>query len=223
MRPRVMRGPPLFGVAVGLTVAVLAVAVLQEFCFHGTPDVQRWTDGTAHGPWEAVFDGEGRVGTDNGSIILSPRRSRLPAETHAALVVSRTGYRNVALHARLRTVAQLRKPTPNPWEVAWLIWAYTDDEHFYYLILKPNGWELGKRDPRYPGGQQFLATGGPVFPPHTWYTVDVAQNAGTMAVRVDGTPLITQTDPGTPYSHGGIGLYCEDAVAEFRNVTAHSL
>ena len=39
------------------------------------------------------------------------------------------------------------------------MWDYTDNNHFSYLALKTNGWELGKRDPAYPGGQRFLATG----------------------------------------------------------------
>jgi len=43
--------------------------------------------------------------------------------------------------------------------VAWVVFRYIDDDHFYHLALKPSGWELGKTDPSYPGGQRFLTTG----------------------------------------------------------------
>ena len=56
----------------------------------------------------------------------------------------------------LRTVAQLRRPTPNPGEVAWVLWRYTDNQHFYSFIVKPNGFELAKQDKAYRGSQRFL-------------------------------------------------------------------
>ena len=31
-----------------------------------------------------------------------------------------------------------------------MLWRFLDDNHFYYLVLKPNGWEIGKADPAYP-------------------------------------------------------------------------
>ncbi|MDH6519748.1 hypothetical protein M2163_003267 [Streptomyces sp. SAI-135] len=70
-----------------------------------------------------------------------------PGTTHAGLVVSTASYTDVRYETRMRTLRQLRSPKQNPWEVPWLVWAYTDPEHFYYVTLKPNGWELGKRDP----------------------------------------------------------------------------
>ena len=66
---------------------------------------------------------------------------------------------------RLRTLAQRRRGQPNPWEVGWLLWRYTDNDHFYSFIVKPNGFELGKQDPAYPGRQRFLAYAyAPAFP-----------------------------------------------------------
>jgi hypothetical protein len=39
-----------------------------------------------------------------------------------------------------KTDKQLRQnSTPNPWEVAWIMWRYQDDWHHYYFIFKPNG------------------------------------------------------------------------------------
>ena len=38
-----------------------------------------------------------------------------------------------------------------------MLWRYTDNEHFYSFIVKPDGWELAKQDATYPGKQRFLA------------------------------------------------------------------
>ncbi|MGC0404102.1 hypothetical protein RKD27_006746 [Streptomyces sp. SAI-126] len=88
---------------------------------------------------------------DDGSLRLSPVAAEDPGTTHAGLVVSTASCTDVRYEARTRTLKQLRSPKPNPWEVPWLVRAYTDPEHFYYVTLKPNGWELGKRDPACPG------------------------------------------------------------------------
>ncbi|MGI5527604.1 hypothetical protein ACQEVX_09325 [Streptomyces syringium] len=141
----------------GLTLLAAAVLVGAAFAVAGlwgggddAPD-RPWAEGSVHGPWRSVFDGHGdNVGSDT-ALTLSPMPSRVPEETHAGLIVSTAVYTDVDFRSRMRTVAQLRVPRPNPWEVPWLVWAYTDPEHFYYITLKPNGWELGKRDPAYPG------------------------------------------------------------------------
>lgn len=96
-----------------------------------------------------------------------------------------------------------------------------DSAHFYYLALKPSGWELGKRDPAYPGGQRFLATGAtPSFPIGTWEHVEVTQATDgnghptfTVKATVNGIPvtLATFTDTERPYLSGKVGNYNEDS------------
>lgn len=201
-------------------VAVLLAVVLIPSA--GSGPYERWRDGTTHGRWRAVFDGQGMTGTQNGTILLRPRQPLSPGETHASLVVSRDFYHDVDYRVQLRTTTRLRRPTPNPWEVAWAVWSYTDQQHFYYLTLKPNGWELGKRDPAYPGGQRFLRTGQPVFPPGRWYEVSVAQRGATLTVYVNGRRLTVQTDAERPYAAGAVGVYTEDAEADFRSFSMHS-
>ena len=119
----------------------------------------------------------------------------------------------------MRTVRQLRDPDPNPWEVPWLVWAYTDPEHFYYVTLKPNGWEVGKADPQYPGSQRFLATGTDVFPVGYSHNVRVAHRGNSFRIWVDGMLLTSQTDAERPYSMGSVGVYAEDAVVKFDQLT----
>lgn len=172
-------------------------------------------------PWHLAYDGYGHVsaGTHHGVIhlTLQPARPTSPADTHAALVLSRNSWRDLTVAIRIRTNRQLRQPHPNPWEVGWLLWHYANDQHFYYIALKPNGWELGKADPDYPGHQRFLATGThPAFPPARWYAVRVQQRGDAIQVNVDGHRLVRFVDTQAPYRSGRVGLYVEDASATFQ-------
>jgi hypothetical protein len=174
-----------------------------------------------HGAWRCVFDGFGQVGiaTDGSNVLLArPQTSTAKNETHSALAASVASFADLDFTMRTRTVAQLRS-TPNPWEVAWVLWHYTDNTHFYYWLLKPNGWELGKEDPAYPGAQRFLATGSnPVFAVGAWHTVRIRQVGATISVWGDGVLLATFTDAERPYGAGAVGLYSEDAWAHFDDV-----
>lgn len=203
-------------------VAGAALAVTGLWGDDGRPE-RPWAEGSVHGPWRSVFDGHGEnIGRHDG-LELSPKPARAADETHAGLIVSTTRYATVDFQARMRTVAQLRTPQPNPWEVPWLVWAYTDPEHFYYLTLKPNGWELGKRDPAYGGGQRFLATGAGRFPVGEWSRVRIAQRGARMEVSVDGKGLVAYQDHERPYQEGAVGVYSEDAKVEFRDLVARPL
>ena len=96
----------------------------------------------------------------------------------------------------VRTERQLRDPGPRPWEVGWVLWHYTSPERFYALTLKPTGWELSKQDPRYPGGQRFLASGRtPTFPVGGWHRVGIVQTGARIDVAADGRFLTRYTDP----------------------------
>jgi hypothetical protein len=209
------------------TVAFFALSAnpaLAPFAddFESFPAGERWPDGTVHGGWRAVFDGYGQntVAVDGSKVLrLSPQPAQSSGETHAGLVVSTQEYGNVDLTARLRTTEQLRQPDPNPWEVAWLVWSYRDSTHFYYLALKPNGWELGKADPAYPGAQRFL--GGdfaPTFAVGPWHSAEVTQQGNTITVWGNGRRLGQVVDDEQPYTSGSIGLYCEDAAVHFDDV-----
>ena len=153
---------------------------------------------------------------------LAPMAATSPSETHSALVLSQASFGgDFTFGASVLTDQQLRlNSAPNPWETAWVVWDYTDNDHFYYFALKTNGWELGKRDPAYAGGQRFLATGSDLtFLLKTWYDVAVVQSAGTMSVSVGGTVITSFTDTERPYASGQVGIYTEDARIYVDNVT----
>src|SRR5205085_12602948 len=155
------------------------------------------------GAWTVQFAGYGcaTIGefVDATLLALQPAVATQTSETHAGLLLGPATSSidaDVDVRARLLTSRQLRTgAAPNPWEVGWLVWHYTDNDHFYYFIPKPNGWELGKRDPAYPGGQRFLATGGaPQYPVGDWHDVMITQRGATITVRADGRDLVTFVD-----------------------------
>ena len=205
------------------TVLTVGMVLLVAACAAPMPPpAQTWPEGTTHGPWRSVFTGYGTTGRDaDGLLVVSPK----PAtgdDTHAALITTTADYHDLDARVSLRTTAQLRRPRPHPWEVGWLLWHYTDSDHFYYVILKPGGWEIGKEDPARPGHQKFLATGPGTYPLATWHDVRVRQAGDTFTVWADGRKLATIADRSDPYPHGAIGLYAEDATAQFQAITINT-
>lgn len=192
----------------------------REVCF---------ADQSVLGKWYVIFHGFGCTKIENPTnpqLHEAPEVSQSPGETHASLVIGPSFAGPISYRGKLLTEKQLRvNSSPNPWEVAWVIWNYQDNEHFYYFIPKPNGWELGKRDPAYPGGQRFLATGSaPSFPIRKWYSFQVTQDAkNAISVYVNGLLITKYTDTESPYTAGAIGLYNEDAHVHFDNISVTRL
>ena len=218
-----------------LIVTALAAALLLIVTTGGRADAAgplfrtdgaagTYTDGDRIGSWQVVWAGYGAVTVTNGpkTFELAPQAVTDPAATSSALVVSNGDAPATAtVQASIATTEQLRQNTaPNAWETAWLVFNYTDPEHFYYVALKTNGWELGKRDPAYPGGQRFLATGEThAAQIGTAQDLVVKTNGSTMTVTIDGDQVTSFTDRELPYEGGKVGMYTEDAVVEFSKVT----
>lgn len=138
----------------GLGCAVAGFVCLT-FAAGGPAQAATLTDGDTYGSWRVVFAGYGSVTATPSKSTLQPAVATTADTTHAALVVG-TSQTNVRLKTRVTLNAQLRTgSSANPWKTGWLVTRYQDPEHFYYVALKTNGWELGKRDPAYPGGQRF--------------------------------------------------------------------
>ncbi len=206
-------------VAVGLAVVVVVTATVAGVIAYQRTDTCRGVD--------IVFDGYGSVTCKGDSVTLSPAEATDDDVTHAALAalpaVSTDTAGSRSVEATVSTSAQLREGTPNPWEVGWFLWNYTDADHFYAVVLKPNGWEISKQDTDYEGNQRFLASGHDLtFAVGTSHHIQVtttASEAGlVMDVAVDGVHLATVTDAEHPYTTGSVALYCEDATVTFSQV-----
>ena len=173
--------------------------------------------------WFSVFNGYGMTSvTGSGAqqvITLSPGRAVTRADTHAALVLSKTWYQDFVAITQVRTVRQLRRGTagrPNPWEVGWVVWHYTANQRFYALTLEPTGWVLSKQDPAFRGGERFLASGQfPRFRVGVTHNVGIVQIGNEITVSADGHRLAQFTDTQRPYLSGAFGVYSEDSLARF--------
>ena len=209
---------------------LLAGLVLSAFagCAHHRP----WEtgdcvpDGGRIGAWSVESTGFGCVtelaDASGRWLQASTNRAPKPSQTHAFLLTGPSAAAPFTFSARMRTDHQTRDGSPpNSWETAWLVWNFTDRKHFYYFAAKRDGWELGKRDPAYRGGQRFLSDGrSPSFPLGSWAEVTVTQTAEhRILVHVDGTLVTDFTDVQHPYEKGKIGLYGEDCSAKFADVT----
>ena len=154
-------------------------------------------------------------------LVLSPKAATRPDDTHAALALSNTSLSGkITFRGRVRTIQQLRTGSPpNPWECAWLVWNHHGD-HFYYLALKTNGWEIGKRDSVYPGHQRFLKTGEGAHELGVWYEFEITQIENEISVSINGVEVARLTDIERPYTFGKFGFYTEDAVIQVDDITA---
>jgi hypothetical protein len=162
---------------------------------------------------------------------MTPMVATRPGETHSALAVSTRAHGAGAVPYRFsgaaRTLRQLRTGSAaNAWEVAWVFWNFQDNNHLYYFILKPNGWEIGKRDPRYVvrgvnDGQKIMATGEAVKASlGEWYRFDVRVNGAEADIFIDGQLVCRfQDSDGARLTSGRVGLYTEDACCQWNDVS----
>jgi hypothetical protein len=188
--------------------------------FGGAPVGAAWPDDTTYGGWYSLHNGFGltEVALSDGARVLTmaTRAATTDGETYSSLVRTTRSFGDVDFTVNVQTAAQLRSPVPHPWEVAWVLWRYTDNHHFYSFIVKPNGWELAKQDAAYPGFQRFLAYSyASSFPIGRTYRVRVRQAADTITVWVDGVRVIRFTDREHPYRFGSIALYAEDSAVRY--------
>lgn len=159
---------------------------------------------------------------------LQPMAPMQAGETHSALVVSNQSFGpSYRFAGRMRTVRQLRAGQANAWEVAWLFWNYGDNDHLHYFVLKPNGWEIGKRDPRYavPGvndGQKIMATGDTLKATlGRWYEFEVRVDGAQAAIFIDGQLVCRFHDKDSgAFTAGRVGLYSEDALCQWQDIRA---
>lgn len=195
-----------------------------------------------NGKWFNKYNGFGASGTvtirpltptDSNNTVFyeEPKTSTSPNETHAALTLTTQTYEDVEMHLKVKTNKQLRQnSTPNPWEVAWIMWRYQDDWHHYYFIFKPNGIELGKKQNENQAEEQiFLYTANEpklkIDEWNTWYIKMSGNHIEIWLEMPDGSMqrVVNYHDNAPIVGPGNIGLYTEDAHVQFDDVYIASL
>jgi cellulose synthase/poly-beta-1,6-N-acetylglucosamine synthase-like glycosyltransferase len=206
--------------------ALVAAAALVACVICAAIVTNSLTGGNGARPWLSVFNGYGMISMAGSGphvvVGLQPATAESPKVTHSALVVSTSPYHDFVATLHVRTLRQLRHGaagTPNPWEVAWVVWHYTSNQRFYALALEPAGWVLSKQDSAYRGSERFLASGRtPVFRLGVSHAVGIVQVGNEITVSADGRLLTHFTDTQRPYMTGALGFYCEDAQTSFSQI-----
>ena len=106
--------------------------------------------------------------------------------------------------------------TPKNWETEWIVWNYTDSNHFYYLAPRENGWVLAKRNGN-PNNPEILATGTDAFPANSPKNFKIERKGNTFEVTVNGKKLASVTD-NSPINQGRIGLYTYNSAINIDNI-----
>jgi hypothetical protein len=169
-------------------------------------DAQKWRY------WWGSIDVRNR-----GAVLASPSPRRL-SETRSALITTSRSWRDFSFSVAMQPLRQLRLNDPgNTWETGWVFFRFRDLENYYYFILKPNGWELGKKHGS--DAQIFLATGtSPRLAIGSSARIRVTAVGPRIRVWVGGVQILDFTDP-KPLRRGSVGLYEEDARVRFGPVT----
>ena len=176
-------------------------------------------EGTQYGYLRTVFNGFGYVEMRPDALHLSPQSAVGPVlnsgaygyNTHAALVSGNAAIPagTYSLRFSVKTVAQLRAVSPAPWERAWLIFDYVNDENFSYLILKSNGWELGHLENAV---QLFDATGSDrYFPVGALDKVTIVRSSERLTIVVNDNTLFDTDATTRPAMSQVSAIYTEDA------------
>lgn len=185
---------------------------------------------TSQNKWTVEYTGHGFAGRitekgGNGIYRMFPMTSTSTDETHAVLVTTVDDYSNFRLAVDSRTDDQLRKnSSPKKWEVGWTFFRYTDTFHYYWFSLKPNGFELGKKDCNSctdpVDGQIILLTGPlPTLKINAWSQWIIEMTENRIKIFVDGNKIIDYKDPSMSeqLGSGKIAMYTEDAKVSFDN------
>jgi 3-keto-disaccharide hydrolase len=183
--------------------------------------------------WINVYNGGGSSGVrndfknaNNNVFFMYPKAAKFANETNANLVITTTNFSNFDMSVEVKTERQLRgNSSPNTWEVAWVLFRYTDDFHYYWFVQKPSGIELGKKDcdtctdPF--DGQEFLYTNEiPTLKLGQWANWKISAIGNNFTVSINGTELVnfTDFDISPQLESGAIGFYDEDASVVFDNI-----
>lgn len=216
----------ILGAALPVSVAHADQSVVfsEDFSQFTASTCPKYVDGDSFGKWNVVYTGFGcvRIANVGGNNVLEiqPQSVSNPVDTSAPLVTGPELSGSFIFKGSVSTLRQLRQNSPpNPWETSWIVWNYTDDDHFYYFIPKSNGWELGKKDPAYPGSQRFLATGNtPTYSLSEVKNFEIHQKDNTITVYINGDKIVEFTDNERPYTSGKIAIYSEDAAITADNI-----
>jgi hypothetical protein len=180
--------------------------------------------------WAIRTQGSGGISFDaSNGMLLQPRFSEFPIETHSALVLCNDTLtqplKDFQLTVQAGTLEQLREPQPNSWEVLSIFFNFVVDasgnQKTNYFRFTKEGIELGTLSGK--NSQNFLATSQKVqLRLGNLNTFILTKRGGQLEISLDGDQVINFTSiPEAPPLFdfpGAIGFYVEDAKAQVVSV-----
>ncbi len=183
-----------------------------------------------NGKWKNVYSGYGSTGVEKSGLksvfYLYPKAVTTAAQTEAALVKSTGSFCNYVVEFDMKTVKQLRQNSPpNSWEAGWFIFRYTDTFHYYWFLIRSDGFELGKKDcdtcTDPVDGQKFLVTEDvPTLKLNKWQHWKIEAVNNHIKVWVDNKLIVDFIDKSmsSKLFAGNIAMYAEDAYVQYDNM-----
>ena len=227
--------------------AIIAYFVAVNTYLSGRPTLEDNFNGPAYalkhggtspnGLWHAVSDGGGSLGVEpdpdfprsNNSLnnhvfyeyAKTPSSSR---DTASVLALSNAQFHNFQMSLDARTDKQLRESSPHPWEVAWVIWRWVDNTHFYYFVQKTNGIEVGKYDGGANPASQIIIQSQTSHPVTIgkWTHWEIFVLDSKILISINGDRVFSIEDSSS-FDAGKIGLYSEDSKVSFGRVAIQGL
>lgn len=203
-----------------IVICLLAAPIAQA---RVVSSYQTGTWGSAQ--FTELWNGYGYTNWTNGLLTMSPEVATSPSETHSSFVLSTTRLTQpYHVHAHMTTTAQLRTgSSPNPWEVGWIAFGYTNGK-FKYLILKPDGHGIELGESLGNNGQNFLWTspfGQSSFPINQARDIDLIARNNVLTVNVNGATVLTYKISSKDMLGlaGKVGFYTEDATVQVSNIS----
>ena len=189
---------------------------------------------TPNGLWKAEYANGSGAGVQSASgytnvFWAQPRTSfsGTGLDSYSCLVLSQNGFNDFDLTLDMRTRSQIRTAFPaRKWEAGQIFWRYSDAYHHYYFVMKQDGGcEFGKKDnPNSTDTVQIIYDGPPPSSGgNLWQIVRVRAEGKRHSVYLDGTLIIDTYDSGNSgataaMAAGKVGMYAQDAFAEWRNL-----
>lgn len=179
-----------------------------------------------NGKWVNWWNGGGNSGikvVNDNNVFYEKPQTASSENTFSTLVVSSASWDDFEVSFDARTESQL-KDSPFSWEVDWFLFRFTNLHNYYYFIHKTNGIELGKKQ----GGdsQIFLITNsGTTKKIDQWYHYHIKTVGNHIQIWIDNSLVIDYTDEymSSKLSSGQFGLYTEDALVNFDNVSVKDI
>jgi hypothetical protein len=171
-----------------------------------------------NGKWKADFLSGGFAKTDGKGLIISPAGPDL----RSVQVKSLQQWGDARFTFDITTEKQVVTSGVQPWMCGWILFRHLDKWRHYYVVVKPNGIEFGKKDApttitnqaeieKY---QKILWTGGPSTPVGTKRNIQVETKGDRFTITVDGTAVMVKDDVSS-FKSGSLSPYAEGSQARY--------